>query len=144
MKKETAVAVFFGILLGAVLAIMLISKNKEKQLEQTKTIAPTLKPVVITPVSTKVIQVNEISEPVDGTVTDKNTIAIKGKALKDSLIVIQSPIKELVFKNKTENLNTDFPLALGENSIKILIYSKTDQAKPYEKDLKIYYFDDQL
>ena len=144
MKKETLIAIFFGFLLGGVLAVIIIARNKEKQLEKTKTITSTTK---ITPVSSAAntnLQTLEIEEPADGVIFSKNSVKIRGKSEKESLIVIQSPIKDLVFKNKEREFTVDFPLALGENVIKISAYPKDVQLKVKEKDLKVYYFDEQL
>jgi len=144
MKKESAVAVVFGIALGAFLAISIISKNKEKQLEKTKTIAQSIKTVSITPLVKSVPQTIEITEPANNSVLIEKTVTVKGKAPKNSLVIIQSPIKEISLKNNATDFSIDLPLALGENSIEITVYPSDKQMKPYNKELKIYYFDEQL
>lgn len=144
MKKETPIAVFLGIFLGALLAIFIITKNREKQLEKTKTIAPS---ITVTPKSvnqTTTEKLLEISKPSDGDIVGKNSITISGTSAKDSLIIIQSPIKEVVKKNETGSFSIDFPLAFGENIIQITDYSKDAKTKVQEKTIKIYYLDEQL
>jgi hypothetical protein len=64
-------------------------------------------------------------------------ITIKGKAPKGSLIVIQSPVGNEVFKTDKEEFSTPFPLALGENIVNISSYSTT--SSPQETTLQIYY-----
>lgn len=144
MKKETAVAIFFGIVFGALVGLILLAKNNEFRLTKTKTIAPTEK---IKKIAKKVI-VNlnslEIIEPIDGSIFNEETVRIKGKANKDSLIIIQSPIKDLIFKNEKEQFSVTFPLALGENVIKITAHPKDGNSRPQEKELHVYNLDNQL
>lgn len=144
MKKETIIAIFFGVLIGGIVAFVLIAKNKEKQLENTKTIAPDAKNTPITKVTNPSIQSLEILVPQDRTIVDSNKVTIKGKADKDSTILIESPINDAVFKNEKGEFSYQFPLALGENTIKITAYSKDPKFKPQEKELKIYYLEEQL
>lgn len=143
MKKETVIAIFFGIIFGALVALVLLVKNKEFQFAKTKTIAPIEK---IKKLSKKVV-VNlkslEILEPQDGAIFNAETVRIKGKANKDSLIIIQSPIKDLVFKNEKEQFSIIFPLALGENVIKITAHPKDTSARSQETELHIYNLDEQ-
>lgn len=144
MKKETIAAIIFGILLGSVLGIFLIAKNKKDQLEKTKDIIPKSE---INQTSKQVplnIQVLEIKEPQDREIVYKNSISIKGNSAKNSLIVIQSPIKDLVIMNDKQSFNTDFPLALGENVIRVSVYPKDKQLRTQEKEIRVYYFTEQL
>ncbi|PIQ72898.1 hypothetical protein COY13_04500 [Candidatus Roizmanbacteria bacterium CG_4_10_14_0_2_um_filter_36_35] len=144
MKKETIIAVFLGIAFGGILAFFLIVKNKEIQLNKNKVIAPTganTQSAVKTNISVTTL---EVTEPNDGSIFDKNSVTIKGKVSKDSLIVLQSPIKDLVFKNEKEDFSIDFPLALGENVIKLVVYPSDKQSRTQEKDLKIYYLREEL
>jgi len=145
MKKETIIAVFFGVMLGGVLAFFLISKNKEIQLNKNKAIAPTQVLEQTTGLPTKVkVQSLEISQPQDMTITDKNSISVKGMVEKGSLLIIQSPVKELIVKPDSSLFDVSFPLALGENAIKIVAYPKDKTVRSQEKDLKIYYLDSEL
>ena len=121
MKKETIIAVVFGIALGGVLGLFLINKNKETQLTKNKVIAPSNAPNK-TLLTDSNIQNLEISSPQDGIVVDGNSVKITGKAEVNSLIIIQSPVKDLSFKINKLNFSVDLPLALGENVIKIVVY----------------------
>ncbi len=144
MKKETIIAIFFGVLFGSGVAIFLLAKNKELQLTKTKTIAPTEKAAK----AVKNVVVNlkpfEIIEPKDGTVVNAKNITIKGKAEKDSLIIIQSATKDTILKNSKEEFSVSFPLALGENVIKITVHLKDAKVRPQERELRIYNLDDEL
>lgn len=145
MKKETLIAIIMGLLLGAVGAFFLIFKAQEKKIENTKTISRgtnTVPTIAVKEIKSDIIPL-EIKEPENNAIVDKNSIVIKGRAAKDSLIVIQTPIKEMVFKNDKEDFNATLPLTLGENTINITVYNKKIQAVPQEKEYKIYYLNDQ-
>lgn len=144
MKKETIIAVLLGVLFGAVLGLFLITKNKEIQLSKNKVIAPTGTENRSQAENNINFQPLQISEPQDGQILDKNSVSIKGKTTKNSLIVIQSPIKDMVFKNEKETFTVDFPLALGENAIRIVVYPQDKQLGNQEKDLKVYYLEENL
>src|SRR5690606_31683487 len=82
-------------------------------------------------------QVLEISEPKSQSIVNTNKITIKGKAEKNSLIVIQSPINNTVFKSENQDFSATVPLALGENVISVNAYSGTSTQQ--EMTLQIYY-----
>ncbi|MDO8610688.1 MAG: hypothetical protein Q7R95_09150 [bacterium] len=144
MKKETIAAIVFGIILGSVVGIFLITKNKEKQLDKNKAIVT----VNTTTQTSKAASVNtqtlEITVPADKAIVYQNSITIKGNVAKNSLIVIQSPIKDVVFKSDTNQISIDFPLALGENVIRISSYPQDKQLRSQEKEIRIYYFNEKL
>lgn len=138
MKKETLIAIIFGVGLGVILAVIFIMQSKENQLTKakpinnlSKTVTPKLK-MITTPTL-------EISEPADNLIVDSNSIAIKGRANKNALIVINSPIKDLVFKNEKEEFKVNFPLALGENVIQLTVYPDDKLGSSINKTLQIYY-----
>ncbi|OGK18456.1 hypothetical protein A2866_00625 [Candidatus Roizmanbacteria bacterium RIFCSPHIGHO2_01_FULL_39_8] len=144
MKKETVIAVFFGILFGAVVALFLIAKNKEFQFNTTKTIAPSgilNQKAKSNPLVTDIL---EISEPQNNSIFSTNSVQIKGSAEKNSLIVILSPIKEMIFSNEQKDFSVNFPLALGENVINITVHSRNNRVRPQEKELRIYYLEAEL
>lgn len=143
MKKEAIIAIVFGIVLGSILAVFLIAKNKERLLDKSKSISPLEKGTQSSQASGNIQQLG-ITEPGDKTIVYKNTITIKGTFTKNSLIIIQSPIKDTVIKNGSEQFSTDFPLALGENVIRIGAYPKDKQLRSQEKEIRVYYFSQQL
>lgn len=145
MKKETIIAIILGLGLGAAVAVFLIFQTEQKKIENTKTIANNLK---ITPTSVQAknnqnFQPLEIVSPEDMNITGKDSITIKGKAVKNSLVVIQSQTKVITFENGKEDFSVNFPLILGENVINITAYNKKLQLEPQTKELKIYYLDEQ-
>ncbi len=143
MKKETVTAIIFGIVLGGIVAVFILVKNKQIQLAQNKTIKPqeTMRVPTSSTVNFKPL---EITQPQDRGIVNKNTVTIKGSFTKNSLIIIQSPIKDNVFKNDQEDFSVDFPLALGENVIRITAYPSDKQLRTQEKEMRVYYFPDQL
>jgi uncharacterized membrane protein YciS (DUF1049 family) len=138
MKKETLIAVIFGVGLGILLAVFFVLRSKENQLTKAKPISNLTK--TITP-KLKLIEAPtlELTTPVDKQVVASNTIKIQGKANKNALIIINSPIKELVFKNDKENFSVNFPLALGENVIQLTVYPDDKTGSSINKTLQIYY-----
>ncbi|MEK7634104.1 MAG: hypothetical protein AAB437_04640 [Patescibacteria group bacterium] len=144
MKKETIVAIFLGLLFGGILALVISFKNKEIQLTKSKIIAPPKEKNVPLNLSGTELQFFELTEPADRTISENNLIHLKGTAAKDSLILVQSPIKDLAVHNLQEKFDLEFPLALGENSIKIVVYPKEKQFRPQEKSIKVYFIDSEL
>jgi len=142
MKKEAATAVFLGIFLGVTVALVMVIKSRQQETSKFKplTNVSNVSPTVI-PVSQN-YQSFEITEPQDNFIVNKETVRIKGKTNKDDLIVIQSPIKEMVLKNKTNDFSIDFPLTYGENVIRISIYPKDQSLRSQEKRLTVYYLDE--
>jgi hypothetical protein len=125
-------------------AFFISLKSKEIELSTNKVIAPPKEKVSSANSNGIEMQPLELSEPADNAIFDKDIIRFKGTAAKDSLIVIQSPIKDLVVKNTQEKFDLEFPLALGENSIKIVVYPKEKQFRPQEKFIKVYFIDSEL
>ena len=144
MKKETVIAIFFGLLFGGVVAVFISLKSRDIELSKNKVIAPPKEKVLSANLTETEIQPLVLTEPANDAIFEKNIIRIKGTAVKDSLIVIQSPIKDLIVKNTQEKFDLEFPLALGENSIKIVVYPKEKQFRPQEKFIKVYYIDSEL
>lgn len=134
MKKETILAIILGLILGSAFALILITNIKENGSKKKKiaspTQAPTIKPTVMK------IEPFTIIEPPPNYLTNKETVILKGKAEKNSLIVIQSPTSEKVFKTTKNDFSLEFPLSLGENLIRITNYQKNNTE---EKLLKVYY-----
>jgi hypothetical protein len=141
MNRETIIAVVLGILLGVGIGFFVLFQSSRT--DQTKVI-----PVNTDTENKKVVKntrsadeaVLEVKEPNDMAVVNSNSIKIKGTAEKNSLIVIQSPINNKVFKIDKETYETTFPVALGENMISINAYSKS--STPQEVTLKVYYVEE--
>jgi len=138
MKKESIIAIVFGIVLGGVLALVLVMKNKQNQMDKTKTLTPRTTPTQA-PASLGSLDTLELTSPSNKSIVSKASVKISGKTSKDSLIVIQSPIKEMAFRNDNPAFSVDFPLSLGENSIKVVVYPKDPKSRSLEKNLQVYY-----
>lgn len=144
MKKETVIAIFFGLLFGGVVAVFISLKSRDIELSKNKVIAPPKEKVLSANLTEAEIQPLVLTEPANDAIFEKNIIRFKGTAAKDSLIVIQSPIKDLIVKNTQEKFDLEFPLALGENSIKMVVYPKEKQFRSQEKFIKVYFIDSEL
>ncbi|MCS7092897.1 MAG: hypothetical protein NZL96_00460 [Patescibacteria group bacterium] len=145
MKRETIFAVFLGVFLAGVVSVFIINKSKEMTVGNvTSQPAPTL---LVKPKNQKqsLDQVFlEISEPRDGLVTGKEVIEVIGKSNKNSLIVIHTPKKEIIYKNERESFRINLSLVPGENPIKIVSYPRSRSLSPKEKSLRIYYLKPEL
>ncbi len=143
MKKETSIAIVLGIALGIIVAVALVLKNRQVQIQNSRPITTVLS-ITPTPIVKNInVEALEITEPQNNAIISSNSVSIKGKVAKDSLVVIQSPIRNVIVKNAPEDLNVNFPLALGENVIHITVYPKDPQLSVKEKELKIYYLNEQ-
>lgn len=137
MKKETVIAVSFGILLGVIVAVIMIISTQKKQ---NAKVIPVVQNNQITPIATKDAQIAtlELSQPENETVTDTETVTIKGKSVKGSLVIVQSPVDSQSIINEKEEFSIDFKLALGENRINVSVYPKDANGAVQEKELIIY------
>ncbi|OGK20631.1 hypothetical protein A3C23_05555 [Candidatus Roizmanbacteria bacterium RIFCSPHIGHO2_02_FULL_37_13b] len=139
MKKETIVAVILGIAFGAIVATSLVVFTKNRSLQQKKVLIPT-------PIKTIVVQKEEatgfkIIEPENQAQVATDSVNIKGETAVNSVIIIQSPLDEKVFKSKEKLFDIKFPLSLGENIINITSYF---QNIPTTKTINIYQIKEQI
>jgi len=140
MKKETLIAIFLGIIFGFAFAFIILGNIYNNQLEEKEnSFLIQKKETFISPVKTVLLKSLTINKPKDFLIVDSDKITIEGEVEKDSLIIIQSPLKDLIFQNKDEKFKINFPLALGENLIKIVAYPKNKNLKTQEKKILIYY-----
>ena len=130
MKKETVIAIFFGVVFGALVAFILLAKNKEFQLAKTKTIAPTEKASKLSKKVIVSLKSLEVSEPADGSIFNTKSINIKGKADKDALIIIQSPVKDIVLKKM---------LAFLKKCGRVSFFEFFSPADPFLRGLQLFY-----
>ena len=143
MKKETVIAIMLGIVFGVIVAVVMVVKTKDQQIDKVKPMNTALHITPTISVNNTQFQPLQITSPETGVIVDKNAVTITGKASKDALIVIQSPIKTMIMKVTSETFSADFPLAFGENVITVSECQKDTQAVAQEKELKIYYLDEQ-
>ncbi len=142
MKKETSIAILLGISFGLILSFFMITKTKDKSLEKTKTLSNEKKATIATHNLITQEQTFKISSPQNKAIVNTKTVTIKGTVEKDALVVIQSPVKDMVFKSDRTNFSVDFPLAMGENIIQISVYPKDAQERIQQKELRVYYLDE--
>lgn len=143
MKKETAIAIFLGICLGIGVALIMMARNRQQETSKSKIISSEPKVTPKVTLTDNKYQLLEISQPQDNIIVNTEMIKIIGKASKDSLIIIQSPIKELAYKNNKIDFFLDFPLTNGENLIKVSVYPKDQSLRFQEKELKVYRLSEQ-
>ena len=143
MKKETVIAISLGIFLGIGVALIMVARTRQQETAKTKTISSETNITPKVSLTDNKYQLLEISQPQDSVIIDSETVKIRGKASKDSLIIIQSPIKEVIIKNSNVNFSSDFPLTDGENIIKVSAYPKDQSLRFQEKELKIYQLNEQ-
>lgn len=142
MKKEALIAIFLGVVFGVTVAGFIILQAQRSQLQKEQPISLGLH-ITPSPIANGDVQSLDISQPESGTITSQKSITIKGKVSKDALIVIQSPIKTLAVKSNTQDFSIEFPLAFGENAIRVSMYPNDHQLPSQEKELAIYYLDEQ-
>lgn len=143
MKKETLIAITFGVVLGIIGAVIMVARAKQMETARAKQISGNLKNITPTvSLGGLKVQTLEVIEPKDSSLFTGNSIRIKGRANADSLVVIHSPIKDLIFKSDKKDFSATFPLALGENVISVSVYPKDKQIPPQERILKVYYLDE--
>lgn len=143
MKKETVYAILLGVTFGVVLSLVMIFKTKDSQMGKSKPLTSEKKVVPTIQDSNLTAQTFKINEPQDRQIFNTKSISIKGVAEKDSVLIVQSPIKDIVFKVEKEEFSVDMPLALGENVISLTLYPKNSQGRSQQKELRIYYLDEQ-
>jgi len=139
MKRETIFAIIFGISLGVIVAVLVIFRSNENKFLKSKPINNQTKNLTPKTNLSDNSPFIDISSPTDKVVTQSNTVILKGRANKNSLIIIQSPIKELLFKNNKEAFEKEFPLALGENVIEFTNYPDDKNIPSVNKQLRVYY-----
>jgi len=145
MKKETFLSIFLGVVFGFIFAFIILGNFFQSQVgEKIKTSLPSKKEVSVLPLKMTTFKSLNITNPKNFLIIENDKIIIEGEGDKNSLIVIQSPIKELVFQNKEEKFKVDFPLVLGENVIKIVSYPQNPNLKTQEKTLFIYYLPNEI
>jgi hypothetical protein len=142
MKKEVGVAIFFGILLGLGVAFFMVSRIRNIETPQVSPGAM-LSPTPVAKTTATMEASFDVASPQDQLITDKSSTTIAATVPKDSLVVVQSPLKQIVEKSKTEQYKATFPLALGQNTIQISIYPSDQTLRPQQKTLTVYYLDEQ-
>lgn len=142
MKKEVLFAIFFGILLGLTVAVVMVwrirsGNSSDKQIQSETPPPPVRKDV-------KVVENSlELTQPSNGFITKSSTVAIKGKVEKGSTVIVQSPLTEKILKSTSDTFQITFPLAIGENIIMVAAYPADKTVRPQQKTISVYYLDEQ-
>lgn len=143
MKKETIIAIILGVAAGLGVAVVMLEKAREHQMINTQALNSS---VQLTPKASanNSVQSLEITSPDNGSISSSKSITVSGKASKGALLIIQSPLKTIIQKMDKDTFEVKaFPLTLGENIIRVSVYQKDSQDSAQEKELKIYYLDEQ-
>lgn len=136
MKKESLIAVFLGIAAGIGIALWVVkgarqSNDNSKKVVDESQITPSIT------VSNFVTEPLLISSPEDGSVVESDTVTIKGRAPKGSLLIIQSSSDEVIVEHEEENFSEELALTAGANEIVITSYTKN--TVPEIKSMIVYY-----
>ncbi len=142
MRKEALIAIILGVVLGIGGAAFLIIKttfqrNQNLKLPQAQDSGRNVVG------AQKDIVTLEVTTPQDGAIVTAPTIIVKGKAQKNTLIIIQTQIKETIAANQNGVFTATVPLALGENTLMVTAYPKDAKIPPQYIPLKVYYLDEE-
>ncbi len=143
MKKETLIAVFFGVLLGLGAAVAITMNVRKSEIKKINPIVTNLPVTPTVKVEQSHAETLEVASPQSGEIVQTKSITISGKAPKDGLIVIQSPASSDIRKSAGGNFSLNYPLAAGENVILISFYPKDQAGVPIEKELKVFSLSEQ-
>jgi hypothetical protein len=142
MKKEVLIAVIVGFSLGLIITFGIYRAQKSLSDRAANKNA--------TEESTQIDSTSNISlsitQPEDGSITDKDTITVGGIAKKNSLITVISPEDHQATQaDELGNFSVEFSLEVGENQIHIK--SVSDDNTKQEKTISVVYssyeFDDE-
>ncbi|NCO88410.1 hypothetical protein AUK04_04415 [Candidatus Roizmanbacteria bacterium CG2_30_33_16] len=139
MKKETIIAVILGIGFGLIVAIFMVIRTGTQNTKNTKTIANSISSAPTKQINQSLVTNLEITSPKDNELIKDKAVSINGKATKNSMIIIQSSVKDIIIKNKEINFKVDMPLSLGENVIQVSVYPDDKNVPFQKKQLQVYY-----
>ncbi len=140
MKKETSIAIFFGVLLGLIVAVVIVLRLRQFEGQKPIPAEGQITPKIMA--KNAELQPLEITAPDQNLIVGQDSVTVKGKASKDSLLIIQTPIKDVAVKNSKGDFSVKVPLSLGENTIVVSAYPKGNQSNPQTKTLKVYYLNE--
>jgi len=143
MKKETIIAIILGITFGIIFSLIMVSRTKSQSasIGNKKNVNETSQ--IVTPIpQTGTNFTFDVTSPSNNIIVNKKSISITGKISSNALILIQSQIKDTILQSTKNTFSTEFPLALGENVIHIVVYPKDSQFKLQEKELRVYYIEE--
>lgn len=139
MKRESIIAIVLGITLGIGVGYTILSRTTQGSSKTIETTTSDLKQNVKSNRNQAKAVSFELTEPKTDSVVNSNTVKIKGKGLKDSMIVSQSSNSNKIIKLEKDEFEFEMPLALGENVINVTYYPIGGNGDYLEKQLVIYY-----
>ncbi|MFQ5452239.1 MAG: hypothetical protein ACE5DQ_01625 [Candidatus Paceibacterota bacterium] len=136
VNRETVIAIILGAFFGVAIAISIIFFTRHRGSDKN-IISSDVTPTIA--IDTKRVEPLTIDSPKDKVLVSTPTATLKGKAIKGSLIVIQTPTSEQTLKLDSESFSSELELTEGENSIKVSAYHDTQVDT---RSLTIYYIND--
>lgn len=143
MKKELVVAILIGIILGFTVT-GLIWANKQGKLKlnlsfgqkpATKETSPvdlaiTPEPTPESPNTNNENLILKINEPINESISDKESVALKGTTLaKATIVVIWEEGEDILVADEKGAFETEITLVSGENQIEITTYDDNGNQK---------------
>lgn len=139
MKRESIIAILLGVFLGVGVGSVVLSQTNKDVKQAIETTTSELKESVK---PNRALEKNvsfSITSPVEGSTVSKNSITIKGKGTKDSLLIVLASSGTKIIKLEKDEFSTDLQLALGENVIDVTYYPAGGGSDYVEKELTVYY-----
>jgi hypothetical protein len=139
MKRESIIAIVLGVALGIGVGSFILSQTAQGNTKAIETTTSDLKNNVKSNRPQGKSVTFEISEPKTDTVVSSSSLKIKGKGIKDSLLISQSSAGNKIIKLDKAEFELTMNLVLGENIINVTYYPKDSGSDYREKQLVIYY-----
>ena len=143
MKKDLAIAISGGFLLGALVAIgvvILPSLIKKKSPAQNETITNS----IVTPSQKQEHTLSlEITEPTDEAIATNKEVKISGKTQKSNTIVLSTDLENTITEASADgNFSLNLRLVEGQNTLYITSYNENGDTET--KSLTVFYTGEKL
>ena len=142
MKKEVLIAIIVGFSLGLVITFGIYTA--QKSLKERAANQNTTEESLISGSDANILL--SITQPTNGSITDKDTITIGGITKKNALVTVISPEDHKATQaDDLGNFSVEFSLDVGENKIQITSVSpdETKQEKTISVVYTTYEFEDE-
>ena len=143
MKKDLAIAISGGFLLGALVAISVVtlpSLMKKKSSAQNETITNS----IVTPSQKQEHALSlEITEPTDEAIATTKEVKISGKTQKSNTVVLSTDLENTIIEASADgNFSLDLRLVEGQNTLYITSYNENGDIET--KSLTVFYTGEKL
>ena len=142
MKKDIAIALIIGISIGSILALTVTNLPtiiKEGQKRTEKITLPTSTPISSIPQ----IQDLEIEKPLDGSISETDSIQVLGKSKPGNLLFIDTDSDTKIIEAGSDgNFSEKISLSEGANRIHVTKYD--DSGEEQTKTLTVFYTPEKL